>query len=128
MSLLSISVGEERSTERLALFLEIAGADSKELATCHYRALLMYRRPGQSLLEAGRRYLDLLKSLTAENQQDRTVEIFAALQSAPAKAEKTFAGALSGGSTVDEALKAANVSLSDMVMVGGAVLKKEKPV
>lgn len=107
LNMISISVGAETEDDRLKLLLDLAGADRKELAARHYRTILMHRRPDQDLLDTGHRYLDVLKSLSAVNQQDRSAEVFAALQKTPARAIAAFTRTLSRGSTVDEALQSA---------------------
>lgn len=103
-NLISISVGPETENERLSLFLEIAGVTGGELAGRHYRAILMHRRPEQGLLEAGRSYLDLLKSLSASNQQKRAAEVFAAMQKAPKESAELLRKKLARGGPVDDAL------------------------
>ncbi|GEM_PF-3249122 len=126
LNLISIPVGRETENERISLLLDIAGADRPDLATRHYRAILMNRRPEQGLVETGRRYLDLLKSLAACKQQERSVEVFAALQAAPEEAVTSFRKRLSEGGTLDDALQFVKAPPGDTIMVGGAVLKADR--
>jgi hypothetical protein len=126
LTMLSIPAGRETEMDRVNLLTDIIGADRKDLAARHYRAILIYRRPDQDLIEAGRSYLELLKSLSAISQQDRIVEVFSALQQAPERGLETFRQKISKGSTVDEALDAAKAPKTDTIIVGGAVLKMDR--
>lgn len=83
LDLVRVAVGDETEEQRLRLFTDIAARESEKTlqdTAADYRTVLVHRRPGETLVEAGSTFVRVLELLGLGRQQERAREVFAVLQ------------------------------------------------